>query len=282
MKTYVQMAVALMWALALRAGAQTDAAPETSCKPCHTEARPTRERADLAPCTRVEPRGTHTAAEGPDRITMSEGTGHYGRVEFSHKVHAEMAEMGRGCIECHHEATEGQAMRRCGECHSPSRIREDLETTDLRGAMHRQCMGCHEQWDPEMQCSSCHQEQDTPPFRVNAELQASPAATNMVLLKFHRGLTCRHCHGDPRKPGTLESACASCHEDWPASFDHRLTGLALDETHLEASCEDCHADATFAATPICTSCHDEDIAYPADLPGERIDKATGPEKGAPR
>ena len=275
MKTFLQIAVAMMWALALRVEAQTNAAPETSCQPCHTEARPARGRAGLSPCTRVEPRGTHTAAEGPALITMSEGTGHYGRVEFSHKVHAEMAEMGRGCIECHHEATEGQAMRRCGECHSPARAREDLETPDLRGAIHRQCMSCHALWDPDVKCSSCHAEGAVAPERP-----ADARDESLVLYRFHRGLTCQQCHKDKRTADKLEPACASCHEDWPKSFDHRKTGLALDETHLEASCEDCHADTSFAATPTCVSCHEDDISYPNNLPGERTREAASGE-GAP-
>lgn len=275
MKQHVQMAVALVCALALRVEAQTNAAPETSCKPCHVEARPTRDRAGLSPCTRVEPRGTHTAAEGPAWITMSEGTGHYGRVEFSHKVHAEMAEMGRGCIECHHEATEGQAMRRCGECHSPARARDDLETPDLRGAIHRQCMSCHQLWDPDVKCGSCHSEAAVAPERATES-----GGENVVLYRFHRGLTCQQCHKDKRAAGKLDSACASCHEDWPKSFDHRKTGLALDETHLEASCEDCHADAAYEAPPSCTACHEDDTAFPADLPGERVPHAAPPAEGA--
>ncbi|MFH0908848.1 MAG: cytochrome c3 family protein [bacterium] len=270
MKKRSQMAAAVMCALALRAGAQT----ETSCRPCHTADRPTRDHADLSPCTRVEPRGTHTAAEGPEWITMSEGTGHYGRVEFSHKVHAQMAEMGRGCSECHHEATEGRPMRRCDECHSTSRMRADLETPDLRGAIHRQCMNCHALWDPDPPCASCHVDGPATPAA-----RATPAAGNersLVLYRFHRDVACEKCHKDKRASGKLEAACATCHDDWPASFDHRTTGLALDAEHVEASCEDCHEDATFAAPPSCSDCH-EDKSYPADLPGKRIDVPPGVE-----
>ncbi len=266
MMTKCQIAVVAIFALALRASAQ----PETSCKPCHTEDRPTHDRSALAPCTRVEPRGTHTADEGPEWITMSEGTGHYGRVEFSHKVHAEMAEMGGGCSECHHEAAEGQPMRKCEECHSPVRARADLETIDLRGAIHRQCLDCHKRWDPEQKCSACHaRDKDT------AEVRGS-----LVLNRFHRDLACETCHKDKRTTAKLEAACDLCHDDLAKTFDHKLTGLSLDEDHADAACTDCHGDKTFEANPTCVECH-EDKTYPTDLPGERVDAAATAKGAAP-
>jgi len=265
MMTKHQIAVVAVLAFALRAHAQ----PETSCKPCHTEDRPAHGRAGLAPCTRVEPRGTHTASEGPEWITMSEGTGHYGRVEFSHRVHAEMAEMGRGCSECHHEATEGKAMRRCDECHSPVRARADLETPDLRGAIHRQCMDCHKRWNPDQKCTACHAEGPAAKDAQHAEVKGS-----VVLNRFHRDFACEKCHKEKRTAGKLEAACETCHDDLAKSFDHKLTGFALDEDHADATCTDCHGDKTFTADPTCTECH-EDKTYPTDLPGERIKTTEG-------
>ena len=272
MKLFCQIAAATFLAVALPAGAE----PETSCEPCHTEARPVHGNAALAPCTRVEPRGTHTADEGPDVITMSEGTGHYGRVIFSHKVHAEMAEMSGGCSACHHEATEGRPMRKCDECHSPVRARADLETPDLRGAIHRQCLACHEKWNPGEKCSACHA--DKSHMEPAPEAKEAEARGSLVLNKFHRDLACEKCHMDKRTAGKLEAACESCHEDFPKGFDHRKTGMALDEDHAAASCTDCHSDKTYAAPPTCTECHD-DKTYPTDLPGERV-PAPAPAEGA--
>lgn len=263
-----QMAVVavLVIALAVR-GAGAEARPAgTACRGCHTAERPTRGHAELAPCTRVEPRGLYRPADGPENIVMSEGTGYYGRVEFSHRIHAEMAETGRGCRECHHEATADQPMRRCGECHARQRAREDLETPDLRGAIHRQCMGCHAQWKDDVRCDSCHLDAGVAPRPAR---DGEAAAQRAVLYRFHRGMACAQCHPVEPSADRPASACASCHDDWPESFRHEATGVALSKDHQDAACDDCHPGANFAAPPVCADCHD-DMSYPDNLPGSRV------------
>lgn len=270
---------ALLLALAARGAAGQEAAArpaETACRSCHAADRPTRGHAELSPCTRVEPRGLHRPVDGPDRIVMSEGTGHYGRVEFSHRIHAEMAETGRGCRECHHEATEDRPVRRCGECHAAQRAREDLETPDLRGAIHRQCMGCHRQWAADARCDSCHAGSGAasrPALGAEAEAQLA------VLYRFHRGMACAQCHPVDASAERPASACASCHDDWPESFRHEATGVILSKDHEDAACDDCHPGGNFAAPPACGDCHD-DVSYPDDLPGRRVGEPAAPAEGA--
>jgi hypothetical protein len=278
MRTPLQLPAALACLLAAAAwaapGPEAGAEPgATSCRPCHTEDRPERGRAELAKCPRVEAPAARPAGEAPAAIVMSDGRGRHGRVEFAHRAHAEMAEMGRSCAECHHEATEGRPMRRCGECHPASRLRSDsLEIPDLRGAIHRQCLDCHTLWDPEVRCASCHAAPDVP-AGGGATRYAHTGADGSPLSRLHRGLACASCHERGRAAADTDPACASCHEDWPKAFDHAKTGLALDEDHAEADCKECHADTkTFAGEPTCSSCHD-DKACPKDLPGRRAGDA---------
>lgn len=231
-----QIPLLLPCLLAARAWGQPDSGPEatapaTSCGPCHTMDRPTHGRAEVTKCLRVEPRGARPVSEGPVSITLSEGTGHYGRVVFSHQLHAEMANMGRGCRECHHEATEGRDIRRCGECHPASRLRVNLDVPDLRGAIHRQRMACREIWDPEVRCASCHAgaaagpaaevDRAKKPFAHSSE-SASP------LTRLHRALACTTRHTGEATPRTLSAECASCHEDqtYPARLPGRRIAVA--------------------------------------------------------
>jgi len=61
--------------------------------------------------------------------------------------------------------------------------------------------------------------------------------------------------------------CLSCHKSWNnENFNHKVTGLVLDEDHIENDCEDCHINKNFNAKPTCDNCHDE-ITYPERLPG---------------
>lgn len=260
---------AVVASAALARGEDTNAAaPATSCRACHVADRPMRGNSALQPCTRVEPRGTHSPDEGPDVVTMSEGTGHYARVVFSHRIHAEMSDMGAGCGDCHHEAIEGQKLRKCDECHSPERARKELEAPDLRGAIHRQCVNCHKKWEPRTRCKSCHHEE---PVGVRPV-----AATEHVraIYRVHHGVKCAQCHAD-RQPGEkLERACTFCHDDLAESFDHRKVGLELDKDHKDATCEDCHGDLTFSGPPVCADCHD-DVKYPQDLPGKKVPAPQG-------
>jgi hypothetical protein len=270
--TRLCMPIAIACMLVLRSEGQTEQAVKegrqaTACRACHTAERPTPGGAALAKCERVVPRGTHSAAEGPVTITMDEKEERYGRVVFQHRTHAEMSFMGSGCSECHHEATEGQPMRKCGECHSPSRLRTDLEKPDLRGAVHRQCVACHQQWDPATRCGTCHATGPGTAMTTHAVQNAAGSFPEPILYKFHKSMACGTCHktaGALRKP---DLSCESCHVGWQNAFDHRKTGLILDDTHRKASCAECHGAKIFAKPPCCTDCHD-DKSYPKDKPGK--------------
>ncbi|HQF43814.1 MAG TPA: cytochrome c3 family protein, partial [Ignavibacteriaceae bacterium] len=70
----------------------------------------------------------------------------------------------------------------------------------------------------------------------------------------------------------VDNKCLSCHKSWfDGKFKHSVTGLQLDEIHIELSCDDCHSDNNFAVKPTCSSCHD-DYSYPKQKPGKVIGK----------
>ena len=68
----------------------------------------------------------------------------------------------------------------------------------------------------------------------------------------------------------LDNKCISCHQNWSnTTFKHSVTGLQLNETHSDLSCEDCHIDRNFAVKPSCNNCH-EDYSFPKQKPGKLV------------
>ena len=68
---------------------------------------------------------------------------------------------------------------------------------------------------------------------------------------------------------TPSTNCTDCHIHWEVDvFDHSVTGLALNDDHIEEDCEVCHIDRDFRVEPTCDNCHDG-ISYPRDLPGAK-------------
>jgi hypothetical protein len=46
-----------------------------------------------------------------------------------------------------------------------------------------------------------------------------------------------------------------------------VTGLILDDMHIDFDCTDCHPDEDFSGDPYCEDCHDEKT-YPEFKPGK--------------
>ena len=111
------------------------------------------------PCPAAVPSGEDEA--GPDEVTINEfPKGVYGPVEFTHGEHAEYAD--EGCTQCHHHAPPG-VYQACNTCHKPRKKvekPEDALLPDLKGAFHRQCMGCHLDMESgPLECTECHAEE---------------------------------------------------------------------------------------------------------------------------
>lgn len=95
----------------------------------------------------------------PETITLDSLSTRYGPVEFSHGQHAKIAGT---CAKCHHHSPKGSTPA-CGECHEsiiiyhPNTAKREPDL-GLKGAYHRQCMGCHEKMGSgPLGCTDCHE-----------------------------------------------------------------------------------------------------------------------------
>jgi len=121
------------------------------------------------------------AMDSPEALTIDTLADLYQGVEFDHQMHVDLAQ---DCSACHHHTTgtgtidlycarchdsmEEQATVACQDCHladpfSAAAIQAKGETNHfhvdiygLKGAYHRNCMGCHEQMDGPTGCQDCH------------------------------------------------------------------------------------------------------------------------------
>ncbi len=238
------------------------------CKRCHSCDFPTKQN----PCLNNCPRGQmitveHKPEEGPDAVALNQNGKQYGKVAFSHKLHAEMSEMSGGCGKCHHYNLAGP-IQKCSACHSETRKREDVTRPDLKGAMHRQCYTCHRQWSHANDCKYCHEpkkSEDDNAFnnklasykgKSHPEYAAQPkvvyetnAKEGKVVTFYHDehvklfGLKCQNCHKNDN--------CTKCHDVnnskliAPKKNQHK--GQNFDQIHQ--NCNSCHKGNS------CVKCH---------------------------
>lgn len=263
------------------------------CKACHTSDSPTKEKPALVKCPRAKTKGVHSPSEAPRTLTLGAAGGEYGPVKFSHKAHAEMAEMGGGCYQCHHY-DQGGRIQKCGECHSPERARTDVGKPDLKGALHRLCVECHRQWSHSTDCAACHGGKAPPKADMPKRVVYWTSSDQGKVVTFphgdharrfglrcagcHQQQTCTSCH-DPKKKGLgapprrakeaqphqscsachAKDKCSSCHSTKPmGAFDHgKSTGWIHNRFHARLECARCHTTPgrfTKIATD-CDSCH---------------------------
>lgn len=159
----------------------------------------------------------------------------------------------------------------CEDCHSP-----DLKFREAPGA----CIECHQEDDVHKEslgtdCAECH----TAIAWEDAEFDHD--ATGYALIGHHLETACLDCHEDPTylgaptdcyacheeddaHEGRSGNKCESCHSpiDWDdTSFDHgRDTEFALEGSHGELTCDDCHSEDPFGdeMDRACVACHLED------------------------
>jgi len=99
----------------------------------------------------------------PETLTLDILINRYGSVEFSHGYHAEMT---GDCSSCHHHSAEGSTPA-CGECHEAITVYhysgvQRGPSIGLKGAYHRQCMGCHQEMESgPVGCTDCHEKEGT-------------------------------------------------------------------------------------------------------------------------
>lgn len=244
------------------------------CGSCHSCNAPTKD----SPCLRLCPRSVaETIADAahevlPDDIIMLNAFDWEERnfmpTAFTHKLHADMAGMAGGCGICHHHTAKGKLHPPCKECHKPTYAAssvEDMRMPSLKGAYHRQCMGCHRDWAHNTKCSVCHLpkgDQDEPidvdkllakgdvagthppiesPEHIFHETDYEPGPNVMFRHRDHvneYGYECERCHRD--------EGCERCHERLQKPKERlevvgRETHGACFACHEEDRCERCHS-----------------------------------------
>lgn len=240
-----------------------------TCKSCHTCEVPTKQNPCLVDCPREAMVTVHQPAEkGPDVIKIDKLAEKYSGVTFSHKVHAQMAEMGGGCASCHHYNTAGP-VKPCSDCHEAKRIRQDLSKPDLQAAYHRQCITCHKEWSHTTDCNSCH----TAKGKTVAKKQSvkdHPVVSGPDKLvyetKYNKGKLVTFFHNEHTK--LFGASCASCHQKENCSRCHdksKSSKAASSSMPVKISksgkqhhqpCFKCHAEDP------CQKCHMEKQAEP--------------------
>lgn len=238
-------------------------ADQLPCRDCHICKYPTTKAPCLKQCLRGERSNgkKHAPAEGPDVAILDQISDMYSPVRFDHKHHAEMVGMGQGCEQCHHYSPEGR-IPPCRECHGKiASETQDLGKPGLKGAFHRQCMGCHREWSHATECVICHMpikgeiiggdgKDRTDIVGIAHPIITEPAIrvyytpyeTGPIVTFYHRehielfGLRCVDCH--------QKENCAYCHDlQKPAK-------LKKTDEEIHAICSNCHG------THKCGKCHD--------------------------
>ena len=245
---------------------------QMDCKACHGCETPTREN----PCLRMCPRSVAEVIADAAHEVLPEsvlllhafewGDRRFMPVPFNHKGHADMAGMAGGCEVCHHHSSEGKLHPPCRTCHKPAFAMdsaEELRMPSLKGAYHRQCMGCHRDWAHNTKCSICHlpkgdtaepsvdeilheydpalhppiENPDHVPYKTEHEEGPNVMFRHREHVNLY-GYECERCHrGDN---------CARCHEQAQRPREgfaevEKETHGACFQCHEEDRCERCHS-----------------------------------------
>ncbi len=126
--------------------------------------------------------GLIKAQGGADRVALNKLSSLYEPVDFDHAMHTGLAE---SCATCHHHTLgEAPVVERCARCHQggesvgaiacrdchsaerfSSAYLEKIEKDPylyhtgrpgLMGALHQQCLGCHQEMGAPVGCTDCH------------------------------------------------------------------------------------------------------------------------------
>ncbi|MDA3859892.1 MAG: cytochrome c3 family protein [Melioribacteraceae bacterium] len=221
------------------------------CSTCHACEIPTKTNPCLALCPREKGNVTaHKVGDAPEVFEINNIQGEkdiYGSVNFLHKAHAEMSEMGEGCTACHHYNPPGEIVK-CSNCHETDRNKVDIQMPDLKSAYHRQCMDCHSKWEEESKCENCH--------TLNDNYKSAISPTEIV--KVYKLV---------EHPATKVYETGECKRGKVATFHHNdhieLFGLECVDCHQDESCQSCHNQKLDFKKTVdgsnhsrCVSCHD--------------------------
>jgi len=257
-----------------------DHSTSLQCKTCHACEYPTTKDPCLVDCPREDMITIrHPASEAPRMMILKSLSERYAPVIFSHRLHAEMADMSGGCASCHHYNTTGPILS-CQTCHEAKNASAELGKPGLKGAYHRQCMNCHSEWSGNSRCTTCHvnksQESNTSLSAAKDKLSGKKHVTvdkpNKLVFKtnsdkgafvtfYHSdhvqffGASCANCHQN--------ISCGDCHsQDKKQVLETSMTIMSknkaatADEKHK--ACFTCHKDDA------CAKCHRDSEMKPFD------------------
>jgi cell division protein FtsW (lipid II flippase) len=92
------------------------------------------------------------ASAGPEMISLASLSQSFQPVHFPHGAHAQR---NASCANCHHHPTDRSETPACRECHGEPF--QDQARPGLKGAYHRQCIGCHQTGGSgPLHCDGCH------------------------------------------------------------------------------------------------------------------------------
>jgi hypothetical protein len=196
----------------------------------------------------------HPVILEPTKISYETKSNKGNLVTFYHDDHAKRFVID--CTTCHKQES-------CTRCHDVSKTSNNLPKTVIAKKsfeeQHKKCISCHK----EDNCNNCHLNKENQRFNHAKK-------TGWALSIYHINLSCVKCHSNKIPFEKLDNKCISCHQAWNnETFQHSVTGLQLNETHSDFSCEDCHKEKNYAVGPDCNGCH-EGYNYPQQKPGKLV------------
>ena len=256
-----------------------EAAPESArlnpqtvdCTQCHTCLVPTKENPCLRPCPRVSNEAVPLEKVGPKIVILDElqeVEDLYVPVRFNHDTHAHMSTTVEGCQMCHHYNEGRLQPASCKECHPKDIVHENIAQPGLKGAYHRQCVGCHSKWDRNTDCVICHEKKSGGPLNGTAVTfsdkrhYAVIQTRDMIVYK------------------------TGYEENDQVPFNHKLHAEKYDRTcgdcHHQQGCEVCHDHSLAELRPmkdkdpdvmheLCFTCHKEDDC--TQCHGRKVDES---------
>jgi len=205
------------------------------CISCHVEAHPGEGGSvKLRSCSRH----THTdklppisTKNAPDVFILDQLSEIYVPVVFPHRLHAEMETMSNGCSGCHHHS-QPDRIQPCRECHPIEPDQTNLRKPGLKGAYHRQCFGCHREWDRYTQCGICH-------AKRSADGKPEPKIdTTDITGRLHPNI---------KAPDKKIYDTGDYEEGSKVFFQHKehseVFGVRCSECHKNENCSRCHEEA---------------------------------------
>lgn len=234
------------------------------CTLCHVSLDASKEDPKLKPCPRHAGSVVRLENMGPDIVILDELQeleDLYVPVRFNHKTHAHMSSTVEGCNMCHHYNEASATPSSCAACHPKDVIHENLAQPGLKGAYHRQCIGCHVQWDQNTDCVICHEKKAGGPLHGSAvsysNVRHYPPVQMRDLIVYQTGYDTddtvpfhhkTHAYQYDRNCGDChhQQGCDACHAQQRVELKP-MGDLSPEEMHDH--CFVCHGDND------CNFCH---------------------------